>query len=144
MSQIVAPEMRSSLQDRAAWDYVCPRTRLPLSAHEHGLTRPDGARYAFLRGWNGVAIPDFLILQEVGGAGTRSLDMYDTALSVAQYRNFLGWLFETFHEDESAFRQSLISHLKVKAGARVLITGCGLGDDIPPVLAATGPKGELY
>src|SRR5436190_24389933 len=121
--------MRAGLcmvDDMTLSNYVCPRTRLPLSEDAHGLIRADGARYAFLPGWNGIAIPDFLNLDEIGNAGKQSLDMYDKATSVARYRNFLGWLFETFDQDESQFRKSLIRHLKLKAGAKILITGCGL------------------
>lgn len=60
------------------------------------------------------------------------------------YRNFLDWLFETFNEDEGAFRAKLIEKLKLKKGDRVLVTGCGLGDDIPPILSAIGPDGTVY
>jgi SAM-dependent methyltransferase len=64
--------------------------------------------------------------------------MYDTTEAAAVYRNFLNWLFATFDEDEAAFRQSMIARLKLAPGSRLLITGCGLGDDLFAVLDAHG------
>lgn len=54
----------------------------------------------------------------------------------AKYRNFLEWLFLTFGEDEAKFRRQLVSHLHMPRGAKVLVTGCGHGDDVPPILEA--------
>ena len=54
----------------------------------------------------------------------------------AKYRNFLNWLFLTFNEDESAFRKGLIADLRIQPGHKVLVTGCGHGDDIPPIFEA--------
>lgn len=62
--------------------------------------------------------------------------MYRAGDSVQVYRNFLRWLFATFHTDEAAFRQALIAKLQLKPGQRLLITGCGLGDDLFAVLDA--------
>ena len=64
--------------------------------------------------------------------------MYDAADTAAVYRNFLNWLFATFGEDEARFRQDLIARLALKPGNRLLITGCGLGDDVFAVLDAFG------
>lgn len=64
--------------------------------------------------------------------------MYDATDSAAIYRNFLDWLYTTFGEDEAQFRQSLIARLHLKKGQRVLITGCGLGDDVLALLDAFG------
>lgn len=60
----------------------------------------------------------------------------------ARYRNFLDWLFTTFAEDEARFRASLVAELRLRAGSRVLVTGCGHGDDVPPVLAAGAAQVE--
>jgi SAM-dependent methyltransferase len=60
------------------------------------------------------------------------------------YRNFLNWLFQTFNESESAFRRNLISQLNLKKDDKVLVTGCGLGDDIPPIIEAIGTDGEVF
>jgi len=53
-----------------------------------------------------------------------------------RYRNFLDWLFATFAEDEAKFRQGLVAELRLRSGGRVLVTGCGHGDDVPPIFAA--------
>ena len=124
--------------------YVCPKTREPLYESDHGLVRSDGLCYALIRGWNDIPIPDFLQSQELGEAGKKSLEMYDQTASIQVYRNFLDWLFQTFGESETAFRKSLVRKLKLKNGDKVLVTGCGLGDDIPPILQVIGDSGEVY
>jgi SAM-dependent methyltransferase len=60
------------------------------------------------------------------------------------YRNFLNWLFQTFGEDEPSFRRGHVAKLNLAKGSRVLVTGCGLGDDIPAVVEAIGPDGEIF
>lgn len=124
--------------------YVCPKTRQPLYEEENGLTRDDGIYYRLIRGWNNTPIPDFLNAHELGDAGKKSLDMYNKTVSVEVYRNFLNWLFQTFNESESAFRRKLISQLNLKTADKVLVIGCGLGDDISPIIEAIGSAGKVY
>jgi SAM-dependent methyltransferase len=115
-----------------------------LYEKETGLFGQDGIRYEFIRGFNGTLIPDFVNFYELGKGAKNSLSMYNATASVEFYRNFLDWLFRTFNENESAFRRRLMSQLNLKQGDRVLITGCGLGDDIPAALEAVGSDGEVY
>jgi SAM-dependent methyltransferase len=124
--------------------YVCPRTREPLNEGEDGLTGGGGVGYRFIRGWGDAPIPDFLNPYELGDAGRKSLDMYNQPASVGVYRNFLDWLFQTFGESEPDFRRRLVRKLNLKEGGRVLVTGCGLGDDVPAALAAVADGGEVY
>ena len=70
--------------------------------------------------------------------------MYDQENSSEIYRNFLSWLFQTFNESELSFRTNLIEKLKLTGGNKVLVTGCGLGNDIPPILNIIGSDGEVY
>jgi SAM-dependent methyltransferase len=74
---------------------------------------------------------------------TQTPGMYDASDSAAIYRNFLDWLYATFAEDESQFRQSLIERLHLKKGQRVLVTGCGLGDDVLAMLDAHGADCQI-
>ena len=69
--------------------------------------------------------------------------MYDANDSAAIYRRFMDWLFTTFGEDEAQFRQSLIQRLHLKKGQRVLVTGCGLGDDVLAILDAHGANCQI-
>jgi SAM-dependent methyltransferase len=69
---------------------------------------------------------------------TQAAGMYDATDSAAIYRNFLDWLYATFGEDEAKFRRSLIAPLRLKNGQRVLVTGCGLGDDVLALLDTVG------
>ena len=74
---------------------------------------------------------------------TQTPGMYDASDSAAIYRNFLDWLYATFAEDKSQFRQSLIERLHLKKGQRVLVTGCGLGDDALAMLDAYGTDCQI-
>ena len=121
--------------------YVCPKTKKVLSENNDGLLRDDGVLYPFVRRGDDVKIPDFLIDQE---SAKQSSSMYDQSASAETYRNFLDWLFQTFNENEESFRANLAAKLKLKKGNRVLITGCGLGDDIRPIMEAVGSEGEVH
>lgn len=123
--------------------YVCPDTRKPLTEIDGGLVRDDGRLYKVIGGWNNTQIPNF-VLNDLGASGEKAIEQYDRASSISRYRNFLDWLFQTFNEDETSFRRRLIKKLHLVNGNRVLITGCGLGDDIPPVLEAIGSAGEVF
>lgn len=123
--------------------YICPITKLPLRPVEDGLVREDGFLYPWLRGTE-VGIPNFLGGFTPGEAGQQSLAMYDHAAAADVYRNFLDWLLATFGEEPHAFRRGLVSRLGVGSGARVLVTGCGLGDDLGAVRDLVGDVGELY
>lgn len=52
------------------------------------------------------------------------------------YRNFLNWLCATFNTTEAVFRKELVALLRLRAGQKVLVTACGLGDDIPALRQA--------
>ena len=66
--------------------------------------------------------------------------MYKKDDAESAYENFLTWLFETFKQDEISFRNSLVEKLNLKAGDRVLVTGCGLGDDVKCILPKLGQQ----
>lgn len=124
--------------------YLCPQTRRSLRETEQGLLRDDGKVYPYLQAPNGQRVPNFLAMEDVGIAGQRSLNEYNQSDSTEIYRNFLDWMFGTFGEEEAVFRATLIGKLSLKRGDKVLITGCGLGDDAPLILDIIGSEGELY
>jgi SAM-dependent methyltransferase len=130
--------------DNAAPVYVSPLTGESLRETEAGLVGSDGSCYRYLKGWNDTKIPDFVCSEDLGETGKKSLEMYNQAASVQQYRNFLKWLFDTFREDEADFRRRLLQKAKIQPGDRVLITGCGLGDDLPFAVESVGRDGEVY
>lgn len=124
--------------------YACPDTKKPLTEVDGGLAGDDGGRfYKFVRGWNNIQIPNFLS-SDLGESGEKAIEQYDQAASISKYRNFLDWLFQTFDEDEASFRRRLVQKLDLANGSRVLITGCGMGDDIPPILEAIGSDSEVF
>ena len=120
--------------------YFCPQTGEPLDARPEGLRRADGRIYRFVCADH----PNFLDLDQAGAGQKASLAMYDTQAAGEIYRNFLDWLFATFRVDEASFRRSLMTRLNPPLGGAVLITGCGLGDDIPAALDLVGAEGEVY
>lgn len=122
-------------------EYFCPVTKEKLQITPSGLAREDGAiyRYAYM---GPSPIPNF-VLDGISSDESNSLS-YDMPLSTEIYRNFLDWLFATFDEDELAFRKKLVSHMKLSKGQRVLVTSCGLGEDLPIIAEEIGPNGVLY
>ena len=127
-------------------EYFCPGSLDPLGFSQDGLLRPDGGRYPFLPSVKGMPhpVPNFLELTAAGEGQRSSLAMYGTDAATAMYRNFLDWLFATFDEPEVPWRARMIARLRLRPGDAVLITGCGLGDDIEPILDAVGPQGEVH
>ena len=126
--------------------YLCPVARETLRRCDDGLVRADGRLYRFLdRTPQGLhPIPDFATPAAIGEAQRGSLDMYGGDAATEMYRNFLEWLFATFGESETEWRRTMAARLRLKQGDAVLVTGCGLGDDVPPLLDAVGPEGEVH
>ena len=89
-------------------------------------------------------IPDFRNLDALDVGAQASLNMYDFEGAREIYRNFLSWMFRTFDADESAFRSDLIARLKLRPDSRVLITGCGIGDDVSAVCSQLDSRGEVF
>jgi ubiquinone/menaquinone biosynthesis C-methylase UbiE len=124
--------------------YVCPQTHQRLTKSDTALVREDGKYYPFVIGANGICIPNFLQAHTLGEMGKHELAVYDHKSASAIYHNYLEWLFKTFDEDQTTFRKKLIQHLQLKNGDKVLVTGCGLGDDIAPILEIVGENGSVY
>lgn len=55
---------------------------------------------------------------------------YESLQSNIFYKNFLNWLFSTFKTNQKQFRKILFEDINLKRGQKILITGCGNGDDI--------------
>lgn len=126
--------------------YVCPQTREALRHTPEGMVRPDGKRYPYLPTASGAVspVPDFLGTGASGEGQGTSLSMYNAEAACEMYRNFLDWLFATFEADETAFRKAMAARLRLSPGQSALVTGCGLGDDIPAILDEVGADGEVY
>ena len=71
-------------------------------------------------------------------------DMYDAEASVEIYRNFLNWLFATFKEDEKSFRKSCLERFGNLNSKKILITSCGLGEDIAAASELVGINGVIH
>ena len=93
---------------------------------------------------DGNRSPNFLDFGSLGAGERASLAIVHGAASPEIYRNYLDWLCASFDVDETTIRSALASRLKVAEGARVLVTGCGLGDDLPTIRSYIGKTGQLY
>jgi len=124
--------------------YLCPITRQPLTKQGNTLVSEAGTVYELLSCALGSDIPVFISSDQLIGGDVISRAMYAKNDAEESYDNFLSWLFATFDQDEEAFRLSLIKRLGIKPGDKVLVTGCGLGDDLKFLYPLLGEKGELY
>lgn len=124
--------------------YCCPHSKESLRLADSGLIGDHGVFYPFLEVEIANRIPVFIDADKLSGGDKISQAMYRKGDAESAYENFLSWLFETFQQDETSFRNSLVEKLNLKAGDRVLVTGCGLGDDMNCILSKIGSAGELF
>lgn len=123
--------------------YCCPLSKESLHTVDSGLIG-DNVHYPFLKAEAPNKIPVFIDEEMLSGGDKISQAMYKKDNAETAYENFLSWLFETFKQDEISFRNSLVEKLNLKEGDRVLVTGCGLGDDLKCILPKIGLTGELF
>jgi SAM-dependent methyltransferase len=123
--------------------YVEPNTGAPLEDKGGVFTSRSGASYPIVS-LHGRTVPVFTGATAPGDAALRSLAMYGNSDSAVIYRNFLDWLFRTFEEDEKAFRAALLAKLNLRPGHDVLVTGCGLGDDVFALLDLFGSDIRIW
>ena len=71
-------------------------------------------------------------------------EMWDNDKSIQIYRNFLQWLFATFKEDERSFRKSCFQRFGNLSSKKILITSCGLGEDIAVASELVGVDGVIH
>jgi len=125
--------------------YICPFTHSELTEVDKGLMREDGKIFPYLEvQQEGNPIPVFLDSGAINQISDSLQAMYHQDNSEEVYNNFLKWLFETFDLTEDEFRRFMISKLNVEEGSRVLVTGAGLGDDLPYIYSMMGRRGQLY
>ena len=116
-------------------EFVCPVTRQPLRpVHDGGefLESADGRRYPVIDG-----VPELLAPESRQRAEAGRDQQYYRA-KAREYDLGMDVLFQTFRADETAVRDRMIALLDLKAGARVLETGCGTGRDTAPLLNRAG------
>lgn len=107
-----------------------------------GLVNDKGTLYKFVD--SNSRVIDFIEPLITNDYDNANLDMYNSQSAAEIYRNFLNWLFETFGENESSFRRTILGRLNLMKGMKVLVTGCGLGDDLPLIHENIGVEGEIH
>lgn len=107
-----------------------------------GFVNDQGMLYKFVGADSRVI--DFIEPLIRSDCDNANLKMYNSTDSAEIYKNFLHWLFQTFEEDELQFRRRIVGSLKLARGMKVLVTGCGLGDDLLLILDSIGPEGEIH
>ena len=121
--------------------YICPISRSKLIKEQSDLVSPEGIKYPII-GPKGNVV-SFASAENEPENNHQNELMYSMDDSIEKYKNFLNWLLQTFKTDAVSFRESLIERLLLKPGYKVLITGCGLGDDVESVLDKIGREGVL-
>jgi ubiquinone/menaquinone biosynthesis C-methylase UbiE len=126
--------------------YICPKTKCELIKSEDSLSlkSESGEHYPLERISELDWAPNFLAAYKLKDIQKKNLDIYDQNFSIDRYKNELEWLYETFGTDNKTFRHKNIELLNLQPGNNVLITACGLGSDILPILEAIGPTGSLF
>jgi ubiquinone/menaquinone biosynthesis C-methylase UbiE len=124
--------------------YICPKTKNQLTPTPKGWKRDDGHIYAYVEGDGEAPIHDFRQALDPQNSTNASVENYVGNEAVENYKNFLNWLFETFDASEQDTRKSMLAKLELSPGDKVLITGCGLGSDLPSLKRLVGSNGELY
>ena len=109
-------------------DFICPAHKGRLSIKDEFFQCAQGCRYP-LQLSEGQLIIDFSdqVLNENKDLNEK---LYQGPEQNDYYRNFLDWLFLTFKTKEERFRKSLLNKCNFHDGAKVLVTGCGNGDDV--------------
>jgi len=97
----------------------------------------------FLPSIEGCKGGNFLNLMKSGKADINT-EMYDNDSSIKIYRNFLEWLFATFREDEGTFRKSCLARFGNLNSKKILITSCGLGEDVSAAAELVGNDGVIH
>lgn len=125
--------------------YICPLTKAELAETPDGLVRADGKLFPYInRGIGGNPIPSFLDATDAQRTDRDRQSQYEGDQSAEIYENFLKWLFDTFEVPESSVRSHLVSKLNLGPGSTALVTGCGLGDDLPYIRSIIGEHGSLF
>ena len=121
-------------------DYISPNSRKKLYYENGVLVTKDGLEQFRLVN---SEVPVFIEFKQEGILSNND-KMYSSDDSVARYDNFLTWLFKTFKTNPEEFRDRNAARLELKPGDKVLITGCGLGDDIASISNLIGGDGKVY
>lgn len=125
-------------------EYICPATGDVLETTAAGLRRPDGSLYPFIGGRRpNQPVPSFLSACNHTELSKGTMPQYTAGNAEEFYDNFLNWLFATFEVRERDVRAKMVERLGLAAGANVIITACGLGDDVPCVVETIGPTGRV-
>jgi len=122
--------------------YVDPKEKTALTEQDDFLLSKNGSNYPILK-YGCYSVPAF-VEEEMASKTNALASSYSHDLSVEHYSNFKAWLFETFKVDEHDFRINLMKKMIVRDAKRILITGCGLGDDIAPVFKVMGKNIEIH
>jgi SAM-dependent methyltransferase len=109
-------------------EYMCIKHGSPLVRDQSSYRCASYCDYP-IETVNGIEVVNFLD-ENTRVAEEKNLLMYRGRQQNEIYRNFLEWLFKTFYISEIEFRKILFSRLTFVEAARILVTGCGNGDDL--------------
>ena len=135
--------MNSTVERMTFCNGFCePVTYQRLERSSEGFRNAQGTLYPYID--TARKVVDFIKPVALTELEHANLKTYNSENATDIYRNFLTWLFKSFSQTEKDFREQLLSNLSLKKGMKVLVTGCGLGEDIPLIMDLIGPGGELH
>jgi ubiquinone/menaquinone biosynthesis C-methylase UbiE len=123
--------------------YIDPKNKSALLEQNGFLVNGNGVSYPIIKHEN-FSIP---LLVYNNSKELSSSVSYDNKDSVKHYIQFKKWLFKTFNIDEHEFRVSLMKKWDLSDSPnikKILITGCGLGDDIVAAFNTFGKNIQIY
>ncbi|MDI9408327.1 MAG: methyltransferase domain-containing protein [Candidatus Pacebacteria bacterium] len=122
--------------------FICPVLATPLTLVKEGFRNQNNIIYKKVV--EQPIVIDFVEPHLMTSQDQFNLSFYSNPASLDIYRNFLDWLFLTFDTDESSFRKDVLNRLNIKPKQRILIVGCGLGEDITAIKSIVGDDCEIH
>ncbi|MGV8948030.1 MAG: class I SAM-dependent methyltransferase [Candidatus Paracaedibacter sp.] len=107
--------------------YICPKHKIALATKDQSLLCDQGCVFP-LKKIGLISIASFE--KEEKEEIELNEQIYKGKKQNLIYRHFLSWLFETFNTTDHDFRKTIFNQLKIKDNFKILITGCGNGDEI--------------
>jgi ubiquinone/menaquinone biosynthesis C-methylase UbiE len=119
--------------------YISPIDGSPLTYNEKdaSYTSKDGIRFETIEG-----IPDFTYPKILDASDAHAKQFYEGRSD--SYDKYLHLTFQTYFEDETKVRNSMIDLLNLKPGAKVLEIAAGTGRDSEIIAKRLGKDGELH
>lgn len=130
--------------------YVCPIGKEVLAPQLESKAPSDEISSGKLFSQGGLTyevrdgIPQFIAPGQLSLLEAETKQQYEEYYTEEFYNNIMGWLFDSFYENEDEIRETMIDALDLKPEHRVLEVGCGTGCDSYRIARKLGKEGVLF